>query len=172
MYDEKSEYWRGVNNSKAREKWATYLASYTWDAFFTATSSSSSLRRHPISLLGRVRESVTSVVAVNRLFEAAEEFKLGDWHCHGLVSWHHASESPLFDASLHEIGKRLSGLGYCLVEPANSVPSVAIYLSKYVIKDTPWEYDISGTGWSAVTPLCLSIPSSGLGGLDKQEKLF
>ena len=151
MY-EQSEYWRGVNNSKARQAWSTFLAAYPWDAFFTSTSSDKSVRRHPISLIGRVRDCICGVVAVERFFGAAEEFRLGDWHCHGLVKWHSGYQNDILTNQALEVGRRLSKIGFCRVEPANSAVAVANYISKYVIKDSPWEYDIAGTGWKLGNP--------------------
>lgn len=147
MY-EQSEYWRGVNNAKARASWATYLASYSWDAFFTSTSSNKSVRRHALSCCEHARDAILAVTGISRLFIASEEFRLGDWHCHGLVKWHDSLKDSLISSKSLEIGGRLSKIGYCNIEPANSVVAVADYVSKYVVKDTPWEYIIGGRGWT------------------------
>lgn len=149
MY-EKSEYWRGINNSKAREAWATFLASYSWDAWFTSTSASRIVRRHPISLCGKVQDMVFAIspITVQRFFVAAEEFALGDWHCHGLVKWFDLDTKPLGYPPLLEFATGLSKIGYSRVERANSIVAVSEYVSKYVIKDSPWEYNIAGTGWA------------------------
>lgn len=168
MYDSKSEYWRGINNSKARQAWATFLASYSWDAFFTLTSNQSSLRRHPISLCNTgsrvLRGNASDDWQIRRCFIAAEEFKLGDWHAHGLVSWDDGLARCDGSLVLPTISRRLAKIGYSRIECAKQAANVAGYLSKYVIKDTDWEYDIWGTGWK--------LDAEDDLGLDKQIKLL
>jgi len=151
IMDDTQQYWRGVNNSRARQAWADMLASYQWDAFFTVTSSNASVRKHPLSLIESARRVVSGrpsdQFVCRRGFIAAEEFKLGDWHCHGLAAWESGREGFNLDDPLPEISNRLAEIGYSRIEPAKSGAAVAGYLSKYVIKSSPWEYDVWGTGW-------------------------
>lgn len=153
MSNDHSEYWRGVNCGRARQEWAVFLASYSWDAFFTSTSKSLSLRRHPLSLISKVSGCFRSYSDVSRLFVAAEEFKLGDWHCHGLVKWNSSPETVLLGLSSSEVERGLSRIGHCRIEQARSLPAVSEYLSKYVIKTSSWEYDILGPGWGLDKPV-------------------
>jgi hypothetical protein len=152
MLNDNQQYWLGVNNSRARQSWADMLASYKWDAFVTSTSSNASCRKHPLSLLATARRVLSGRASdefvARRGFVAAEEFKLGDWHCHGLVTWEHRYQGSILDDPLPTIAGRLAEVGHCRIELAKSGLAVAGYLSKYVIKSSPWEYDIWGTGWN------------------------
>lgn len=146
-----SDYWRGVNNARARQEWAGLLASHTWSAFITSTASNTAIRKHPLSLIQHVRSKLSPRASdswgVARGFVAAEEFSLGGWHCHGLVKWIDMLERPSPDNALADVSGRLASLGFVRVDAVKSVTDVSQYLSKYVIKNSPWEYDIWGPGW-------------------------
>lgn len=78
------------------------------------------------------RELTTPRLRPSKMFIAAEQHRLGGWHCHGLIEYpmtHHMdSMDGLTSGSLRR-------LGYCLVNSVGSQSACSQYLSKYLLKD-------------------------------------
>jgi hypothetical protein len=125
-------------SKQAQSSLGDFLGSHTWDAFITSTFA------RPVNYPRTAIEKCARQLFEHpseRAFLAAESFKLGHWHVHGLVKWYSPTE-----ATNHFAEIRLRRLGFNHVEVVNSERRVAAYCSKYVTKfDGEWE--IYGFHW-------------------------
>lgn len=122
----------------ANEALGSFLSSFTWDSFITATFKRPV--RYPREAIEKVSKQLFEHPS-GRSFLAAEEHYLGGWHVHGLVKWY-----SLSDVTNHFASIRLRRLGFNRVESVRNIGGTAGYLSKYLLK-TQADYDFIGYNW-------------------------
>ncbi len=132
-------------SQKALAKW---LASYTWDYWFTATSKDKDSCKYPTVALGRASQALRGVA---RGFVGAETHYLGGWHTHGIFA---LACDPGEKAGVKcYIERDLSRYGINRIEQARSLDSVTTYLSKYITKEACGEWQLIGRlGWRDRVP--------------------
>lgn len=133
----------------SRSGLAEYLSTLHWGAFFTSTfepkidnyevcsNNQRVLKRPMIRYSALAIDKVERALTMPRLrptkmFIAAEQFKLGGWHTHGLLEFpdtKHRDELVMYQRN------NLKSLGYNLVSSVGSLDACSVYLSKYLTKD-------------------------------------
>ncbi len=111
---------------------AVYLSSLHWNAFFTATFASH--QRYSGTAMSRVVRALCQGVRMHptKMFVAAEQHRLGGWHCHGLLEFPIFHEPHPFNGFTRNA---LTRLGYTVVGSVGNLDACSTYLSKYLTKD-------------------------------------
>jgi hypothetical protein len=110
---------------------AEYLQTQHWDAFFTATFKQH--QRYSATAIDRVVRTLQEPrLRPTKMFVAAEQHRLGGWHCHGLLEF---PDTKYNDALVGFQRNSLGRLGFNKVDVVGSVDACSIYLSKYLTKD-------------------------------------
>jgi len=114
-----------------RDEIAGYLNSLEWDAFFTATFARHQKYSHTaMDIVERTLRAPR--LRPVKMFIAAEQHRLGGWHCHGLIQYPDTkwkTSLPSFEQNA------LSAIGYNRVSVVHDKAAASMYLSKYLIKD-------------------------------------
>lgn len=110
---------------------AGYLERQHWDAFFTAT-----FARHQThsatAIQSVIRELHAPRLRPTKTFVAAEQHRLGGWHCHGLLEF---PQSKHFGSEIGFAKTTLGKLGFNVVNSVSNLDACSAYLSKYLTKD-------------------------------------
>jgi hypothetical protein len=108
-----------------------FLAAQTWDAFFTATFRNH--QRYSGTAIAHVERTLTQHrLKPQKMFIAAEQHRLGGWHCHGLLEYPMQLFHPF---QIVATALDLGALGYNLVGRIGDQNACSAYLSKYLTKD-------------------------------------
>jgi hypothetical protein len=121
----------GLHNLNEKSALATYLEANHWDAFFTATFARHQ-RFSATAIQSVIRELHAPRLRPTKTFVAAEQHRLGGWHCHGLLEF---PQSKHFDAEVGLAKNTLSRLGFNVVSSVANLEACSVYLSKYLTKD-------------------------------------
>ena len=110
---------------------AEYLQTLHWDAFFTSTFAQH--QRYSATAIDRVISTLSEPrLKPTKMFVAAEQHRLGGWHCHGLLEFpetKHKADMVGFQRN------NLRELGFNCVSSVGNLDACSVYLSKYLIKD-------------------------------------
>ena len=131
-----------IMESSVSKNLADFLQTQRWDAFFTATFKQH--QRYSATALAKVKNSLlTPRLRPVKTFVAAEQHKLGGWHCHGLIEFPRSQHLSEYGICVPHA--QLSELGFNQVSIVSNANACSIYLSKYITKDD-WTGDWLMTG--------------------------
>lgn len=126
------------NAAKAMGAW---LSGEIWTDFFTVTFAKP--QSHPFTAIHRVTSTMDRCF-VRKAFVAAEQHESGYWHVHGLLedtssrdNLRSENEATVRDYLRH----RWSYLGWNRCEPVGNIGGAIGYCTKYILKQTPVEWD-------------------------------
>lgn len=121
-----------IMSNYTNESLANFLKSAHWDAFFTATFARH--QRFSGSAINSVIRKLSSPrLRPTKMFVAAEQHKLGGWHCHGLLEFP-AGRSVGSDFLIASNKTILSELGFNMMGSIGNMDACSVYLSKYITK--------------------------------------
>lgn len=132
----------------ARTALTSFLESYSWDAFITATFSHQV--RHARQALEIVAPRLP-IGAFGRAFLAAERFYLGGYHVHGLAAFRSDTLGRSSPGAIDNAAARLARLGWSRVGGLRDIGDASGYCAKYITKQGEIDYDFYGdVGWVAL----------------------
>lgn len=126
---------------QSKEALREYLEYQSWDAFFTATFAKH--QRYSQTAIKKVVDVLHDPrLRPTKLFVAAEQHRLGGWHCHGLMEFPRRDTGEVFHGDIMLTLRRnnLSRLGFNKVDIVSNLNACSVYLSKYLVKDE-WHGD-------------------------------